>query len=105
MYHSSPQVTAAIEVEAGTLTFRVRFNSTGGRALNMVVSGPNGYNSDISANIQPVGTPQFLSNDRYTARTEVISSGRDGGVFQCNVTSVTSTTADVTVRGIIKVGF
>ncbi|CAI8013922.1 Tenascin-R [Geodia barretti] len=64
----------------------------------MAVSGPNGYNSDISTNIQPVGTPQFLSNDRYTARTEIISGGRDGDVFQCNVTSVTSTTANVTVR-------
>ena len=102
MYDSSPpvtEVTVAIEVEAGTLTFRVRCTSTGGRALNMVVSGPNGYNSDISANIQPVGTPLFLSNDRYTARTEIISSGRDGDVFQCNVTSLTSTTANVTVRG------
>ena len=101
MYDSSPpvtEVTAAIEVEAGTLTFRVRCTSTGGRALNMAVSGPNGYNSDISANIQPVGTPEFLSNDVYTARTEVISSGRDG-VFLCNVTSVTSTTANITVRG------
>ena len=102
LYGSSPpvtEVTAAIEVEAGTLTFRVRCTSTGGRALNMTVSGPNGYKSDISTNIQPVSTPQFLSNDRYTAKTGVISSGRDGDVFQCNVTSVTSTTANVTVRG------
>ena len=102
MYDSSPpvtEVTAAIEVETGTLTFRVRCTSTGGRALNMAVSGPNGYNSDISTNIQPIGTPQFLSNDRYTTRTEIISGGRDGDVFQCNVTSVTSTTANVTVRG------
>ena len=102
LYGSSPpvtEVTAAIEVEVGTLTFRVRCTSTGGRALNMAVSGPNGYKSDISTNIQPVGTPEFLNNDRYTARTGVISSGRDGDVFQCNVTSVTSTTSNVTVRG------
>ena len=97
--HPVTEVTAAIEVEAGTLTFRVRCTSTGGRALNMAATGPNGYNSDISTNIQPVGTPEFLSNDRYTARTEVISSGRDGDVFQCNVTSITSTTSNVTVRG------
>ncbi|CAI8057385.1 hypothetical protein GBAR_LOCUS31274, partial [Geodia barretti] len=69
------EVTAAIEVEAGTLTFRVRCTSTGGRALNMAVSGPNGYNSDISTNIQAFGTPLFRSNDMYTARTDVISSG------------------------------
>jgi hypothetical protein len=102
LHCSSPpvtEVTAAIEVEAGTSTFRVRCTSTGGRALNMAVSGPNGYNSHISANIQPIGTPLFLSNDRYTARTDVISSGRDGDVFQCNVTSLTSTVANVAVRG------
>ncbi|CAI8013530.1 Receptor-type tyrosine-protein phosphatase F, partial [Geodia barretti] len=64
----------------------------------MAVSGPNGYKSDISTNIQPVGTPWFLSNDIYTARTEVISSGRDGDVFQCNATGLTSTTANVAVR-------
>ncbi|CAI8032279.1 hypothetical protein GBAR_LOCUS18259 [Geodia barretti] len=92
------EVTAAIEVEAGTLTFRVRCNSTGGRALNMAVSGPNGYNSDISTNIQPIGTPEFLSNDRYTARTEVISSGMVGDVFQCNVTNFASHFSSVTLR-------
>ena len=85
-------------METGTLTFRVRCTSTGGRALNMAVSGPNGY-YDISTNIQPIGTPRFLRNDRYTARTEVISSGTVGDVFQCNVTSVDSMTAIVTVEG------
>ena len=102
MYDSSPpvtEVTAAIEVEAGTLTFRVRCTSTGGRALNMAVSGPNGYNSDISTNIQAVGTPRFLSNDWYTGRTDVISSGTVEGVFQCNVTSFASNTGSVTLRG------
>ena len=65
----------------------------------MVVSGPNGYNSDISTNIEPVGTPQFLSNDRYTARTDVISSGMVGYVFQCNVTNFASNFSSVTLRG------
>ena len=97
--HPVTEVTAAIEVETGTSTFRVRCTSTGGRALNMTVSGPNGFNSDISTNIQAVGTPLFLSNDRYTARTEVITSGMVGDVFQCNVTSVDSMTDVVTVEG------
>ena len=52
LYHSSSppvtEVTAAIEVVPGTSTFRVRCSSTGSRALNMAVSGPQ-YNSDISA--------------------------------------------------------
>ncbi|CAI8001006.1 hypothetical protein GBAR_LOCUS3094, partial [Geodia barretti] len=92
------EVTAAIEVEAGTSTFRVRCTSTGGRALNMAVSGPNGYNSDISTNIQAVGTPLFLSNDRYTARTEVISSGMVWDVSLCNVTNFASSFSSVTLR-------
>ncbi|CAI8005231.1 hypothetical protein GBAR_LOCUS4104 [Geodia barretti] len=96
--YSITGVTAAIEVETGTSTFRVRCTSTGGRALNMAVSGPNGYNSDISTNIEPIGTPLFLRNDRYTARTDVISSGMVGDEFQCNVTSVDSMTDVVTVE-------
>ena len=100
--HSSPPVntvTAAIEVVTGTSTFRVRCTSTGGRALNMDVSGPNGYSSDISSNIQPVGTRMYLGSDSYTATTEVISDGMAGGVYQCNVTSVASRTGSVTLRG------
>ena len=98
-YDSSPpvtEVTASIEVEPGTSTFRVRCTSTGGRALNMAVSGPDGYNSDITHDIEPVGNP---SDDRYTARTEVISSGLVGDVFQCNVTNFASNTNSVTLRG------
>ena len=100
--HSSPPVdtvTAAIEVVTGTSTFRVRCTSTGGRALDMDVSGPNGYSSDISSNIQPVGTRMYLGSDSYTATTEVISDGMAGDVYQCNVTSVESNTGSVTLRG------
>ena len=95
-------MAATIEVEAGTSTFRVRCTSTGGRALNMAVSGPNGYHSDISSYIQPVGTIMYLGTDNYTARTDVIPSGREGDVYHCNVTSVTSTTGNITVRGNIS---
>ena len=99
--HSSPTVdtvTAAIEVVTGTSTFRVRCTSTGGRALNMDVSGPN-ENTDISSNIQPVGTRMYLGSDSYTATTEVPFDGMAGDVYQCNVTSVTSRTGSVTLRG------
>ena len=65
----------------------------------MAVSGPNGYEFDTSSYIQPVGIPSFLSNDNYTAATDVISTGREGDVYQCNITSVASRTANVTVRG------
>ena len=60
---------------------------------------PDEYNSDITDDIEPMNTPQFLSNDRYTARTEVISSGMVGDGFQCNVTSFASNTGSVTLRG------
>ena len=90
LYHSSShpvtEVTAAIEVVLGTSPFRVRCSSTGGRALDMAVSGPQ-YNSVIS-NIEPIGTRMYLGADSYTARTDVISSGSDGDMYQCSVTSV-----------------
>ena len=102
LYHSSSppvtEITAAIEVVSGTSTFRVRCSSTGGRALDMAVSGPQ-YNSVIS-NIQPVGTRMYLGADSYTATTEIISSGSDGDMYQCSVTSVGDPVTDtVTLRG------
>ena len=103
-YSSSPpvtQVTAAIEVVAGTSTFRVRCSSTGGRALDMAVSGPNDYYSNISSSdIQPVGTRMYQGADSYTGSTDVISSGSDGDMYQCSVTSVGDpVTGTVTLRG------
>ena len=104
LYHSSSpsvtQVTAAIEVVPGTSTFRVRCSSTGGRALDMAVSGPQ-YNFDISSSdIQPVGTRMYLGIDNYTGRTDIISSGSDGDMYQCSVTSVGDPVTDtVTLRG------
>ena len=83
----------------GTSTFIVKCTSTGGRALNMAVSGPNGYNTDISSSILPVGTEMYLGADSYTASTEIITTGRDGDVYQCNVTSFASNFSSVTLRG------
>ena len=105
LYHSSSPpvtgVTAAIEVVSGTSTFRVRCSSTGGRALDMAVSGPNDYYSNIfSSNIQAVGTSMYLGADSYTGNTDVISSGSDGDMYQCSVTSVGDPVTDtVTLRG------
>ena len=104
LYHSSSppvtEVTAAIEVVTGTSTFRVRCSSTGGRALDMAVSGPQ-YNSVISSsNIQPDGTRVYQGADSYTGSTDVISSGSDGDVYQCSGTSVGDpVTGTVTLRG------
>ena len=104
LYHSSSPpvtgVTAAIEVVTGTATFRVRCSSTGGRALDMAVTGPQ-HNSVISSsNIQSVGTRMYLGADSYTGSTDVISSGSDGDMYQCSVTSVGDPVTDnVTLRG------
>ena len=102
LYHSSSppvtEVTAAIEVETGTSTFRVRCSSTGGRALDMAVSGPQ--HDSVSSDIQPVGTRIYLGADSYTGSTDVISSGSDGDMYQCSVTSAGDpVTGTVTLRG------
>ena len=94
-------MSVSIEVEVGTAKFRVRCTSTGGRALDMILSGPDGYSADISSRIQPDGSRRYLGSDMYTATTHVISDGRDGDVYWCSVTSSNSQTAGTTVRGII----
>ena len=102
LYHSSSPVTgvtAAIEVVSGTSTFRVRCSSTGGRALDMAVSGPNDYYSNISSSIQPVDSQSYLGADRYTTTTEIISSGSNGEMYQCNVTNFASNFRTVTLIG------
>ena len=93
-------MSISIEAEAGTATFRVRCTSTGGRALDMTLSGPDGYSADISSRIQPVRSRRYLGSDMYTATTDVISGGRDGDAYQCNVTSSRSLIRSTTVRGI-----
>ena len=40
--------------------------STGGRALSMRVTGPDGFNSDLN-NIQAVGDPQRIGGDDFSA--------------------------------------
>ena len=92
-------MSVSIEVEAGTATFRVRCTSTGGRALDMTLSGPDGYSADISSRIQPDGSRRYLGSDVYTATTDVISDWRDGDEYHCNVTSSSSLTGSTTVRG------
>ena len=68
----------------------------------MAVIGPNGYSYDLTRNIQPKGNRSFLGNDNYTSTTEVISSGKAGDVYQCNVTSIESRTENITVEGTLS---
>ena len=81
----SPPVTsvsASIEVESGRDgTFRVQCTSSGGRALDMYVTGPGGPYSNL--NIQAVGTPQRKGGDSFSAATSIISGGSNGDTYQC----------------------
>ena len=94
-------MTASIVVvSARDGEFRVQCTSTGGIALSMSVTGPDGYSSDITNSIQPVGTLEYIGDDRYTATTsDIITGGNDGDMYECTVTSSTSLTGSVELRG------
>ena len=94
-------MTASIMViSARDGEFRVQCSSTGGRALSMTVTGPGGYNSDLTNNIQPVGTPARTGSDEYSATTsDIITGGSDGDEYVCTATGSTSNTDNVRVRG------
>ena len=94
-------MTASIDVvgSATDVTFRVQCTSTGGIALSMSVTGPNIDNIDLTDNIQPVGTLEYIGDDIYTATTSDITGGNDGDMYQCTVTSLTSETDSVVLRG------
>ena len=82
-------VSGAIEVMSGREgTFRVRCTSTGGWTLSMTVSGPQ-YSGEEQSHmtVEPVGVPEKIGNDFYTATTSTISGGCDGDVYQCNASN------------------
>ena len=90
-------VTAKIETRMNT-TFRVRCTSTGGRVLNMSVTGPD-FNSDLS-NIQAVGTLKRMGNDSYTATTGTIVKEIAGELYDCTASNgVSSHTGSVGLKG------
>ena len=94
-------MTASIIVVSATdVTFRVQCTSTGGIALSMSVTGPNIDNVDLTNNIQPMGTLEYIGDDIYTATTsDIITEGNDGDMYQCTVTGLTSETDSVVLRG------
>ena len=93
-------MTASIIVVSATdVTFNVQCTSTGGIALSMSVTGPDGYSSDLTDNIQPMGTPEYIGDDSYTATTSDITEGNDGDMYECTVTGLTSETDSVVLRG------
>ena len=92
-------MTASIE-PATDGRFRVQCTTTGGIALSMSVTGPNIDNIDLTDNIQPMGTLEYIGNDSYTATTsDIITGGNDGDMYECTVTGLTSETDSVVLRG------
>ena len=79
-------------------TFRVRCTSTGGRVLNMSVTGPD-FNSDLS-NIQALGTLKRMGNDIYTVTTGTIKKGITEELYDCTASNgVSSHTGSVGLKG------
>ena len=72
---------AVIEVVTEDI-FRVRCTSTGGRVLNMSITGPNGVVYPLS-NIQPVGTQRWMGNDSYFGITATLEGADDGDIYNC----------------------
>ena len=92
-------VTAKLEVVSRmNKTFRVRCTSTGGRILNMSVTGPD-FNSNLT-NIQTVGTLKRMGNDSYTATTGTIVKEIAGELYDCTASNgVSSHTGSVGLKG------
>ena len=92
-------VTAKIEmVSRMNKTFRVRCTSTGGRVLNMSVTGPD-FNSNLT-NIQTVGTLKRKGNDSYTATTGTIVKEISEELYDCTASNgVSSHTDSVGLKG------
>ena len=89
-------MTASIIVVSATdVTFRVQCTSTGGISLSMSVTGPNIDNIDLTDNVQPMGTLEYIGDDIYTATTSDITGGTYGDMYVCTVTSSTSETGSV----------
>ena len=66
----------------------------------MTVTGPGEYSSDLTDNIQPVGTTDRMGDDDYRATTSDIITGRsDGDEYECTATGSTSNTGSVQLRG------
>ena len=79
-------VNVTYEVISGRMkSFRVRCTSTGGRVLNMYVTGPD-FNSELS-NIQAVGTLKRMGNDIYTATTATINGSGYPQTYNCTASN------------------
>ena len=82
---------AVIEVVTEDI-FRVNCTSTGGRVLNMSVTGPHGVVYPLS-NIQPVGTQRWMGSDSYSAYA-TLHDADDGDNYDCIASNGVSSATD-----------
>lgn len=66
--------------------FKVNCTSTGGRALTMSVSGPDGFSSNLKQ-IKEMNTIQRIGNDDFCATTDTISGRSNGDAFKCTASN------------------
>ena len=83
--------------------FRVHCTSTGGRVLNMSITGPHGVVSPLS-DIQAVGTQTWMGNDSYSGVTDTIPGADDGDTYNCTASNGVSSLANesIEIRGSAK---
>ena len=72
---------------------RVKCTSTGGKALNMTVTGPVGFNAHLN-HIEAVGDAKRIGDDKFAASTGVISKGEDGDIYQCTASNGVSSNSN-----------
>ena len=80
------------------VTEEIHCTSTGGRVLDMSITGPHGVVSALS-NIQAVGTQRWMGNDSYSA-SGTVAGANDEDTYNCTASNgVSSATDSVEIRG------
>ena len=88
----------SVEAVVDTASEELHCISTGGRVLNMSITGPHGVVSALSY-IQAVGTQRWMGNDSYSASGS-IAGADDGDAYNCTASNgVSSATSSIKLRG------
>ena len=86
-----------MEAVVDVVTEEIHCTSTGGRVLNMSITGPHGVVSALR-NIQAVGTQRWMGNDSYSA-SGTVAGANDGDTYNCTASNgVSSATDSVEIR-------
>ena len=97
---SPPQLVISVRILIEVDTedqFRIKCISTGGRVLNMSITGPHG---EALEDIQTVGTHQWMGDDSYSGSTGTLSGADDGDPYRCTASNGVSSADDsIAIRG------